>query len=171
MMSFSWDSAFYVFNLVANFAYSRWDLIYPTLLSHITATEQTLIAQIRAVDKEALALYREKGVDATVQHVTQAGLVMGSQLLHDWQALFGQLFVRYRDGYIITEDTANTACGCKAVSQSYPQSWYDRIVRENGPHFAIPDDKASVSSSDAGGVKVKGEGLQPVKKTSLKGLR
>ena len=29
MMEFSLDSAFYVFNLVANWAYSRWDAIYP----------------------------------------------------------------------------------------------------------------------------------------------
>jgi hypothetical protein len=28
-MQFSLDSAFYVFNLVANWAYSRWDAIYP----------------------------------------------------------------------------------------------------------------------------------------------
>lgn len=29
LMTFSLDSAFYVFNLVANWAYSRWDAIYP----------------------------------------------------------------------------------------------------------------------------------------------
>jgi hypothetical protein len=39
LMTFSLDSAFYVFNLVANWAYSRWSVIYPDVYSRIIATE------------------------------------------------------------------------------------------------------------------------------------
>jgi hypothetical protein len=39
LMTFSLDSAFYVFDLVANWAYSRWSVIYPDVYSRIIATE------------------------------------------------------------------------------------------------------------------------------------
>jgi dipeptidase len=39
LMTFSLNSAFYVFNLVANWAYSRWSVIYPDAYSRIIATE------------------------------------------------------------------------------------------------------------------------------------
>lgn len=168
MMTFSWKSAFYVFNVVANFAYSRWDLVYPTLLTHITTTEQNLINQVQTVDTQALAMYKEKGVEAAIKYVTQAGVVMGEQLLRDWQTLFGTLFVQYRDGYVITENKGNTACGCNTASQSYPQPWFDRIVKENGAHFSCEP-----GATTTAGVKDKNkeERLKPVKKTSLKALR
>src|SRR5687767_4389600 len=41
LMTFSLDSAFYAFNLVANWAYSRWSVIYPDVYARILSKEAT----------------------------------------------------------------------------------------------------------------------------------
>ena len=44
LTNFSFDSAFWVFNLVANFAYNRWFDIYPEVASKIVEIESGLFS-------------------------------------------------------------------------------------------------------------------------------
>lgn len=135
MMTFSLQSAFYVFNLVANWAYSRWDLIYPEVLAQITTREEKFMSQINEVDSVALKLYNEKGPSAAVEYVTSFSEEAGNSLVKDWVNFFGELFVKYRDGYVITRDSSKQNCGCSSANAYYPQDWYDRIVKESKGHF------------------------------------
>eukprot|EP01039_Chlorochromonas_danica_P003651 gene3651-3997_t len=141
MMKFDLQSAFYVFNLVANWAYTRWDLMYPDILSTIKQIEQQLQDQVEEVDRVALALYRSQGPSQAVEYVTKFGVHSGDALVKRWFEFFGDLFVKYRDGYVITADSSSKACGCDANGAGYPQSWYDRIVRDTGSHYAVPQEE------------------------------
>ncbi len=46
LMTFSLDSAFYAFNLVANWAYSRWSAIYPDVIARILSKEAAYFKQV-----------------------------------------------------------------------------------------------------------------------------
>jgi dipeptidase len=162
MMQFRLDSAFYLFNLVANWAYARWDLISPDLLSVIHSTEQRLQAEVKDIDQLALEAYHRDGALEAVALVTDFTIRTGEQLMTQWFALFGQLFVKYRDGYVITGSTQNPACGCNFADAGYPQQWYDRIVRNTGAHYYVAEEV---------GKKLRDERLAPVPKRTLKGLR
>lgn len=160
MMTFSMDSAFYVFNLVANWAYSRWDLIYPEVRAEILRRESAFVSQISEVDRAAQVLLEEKGAAAAVAYVTDFSVAAGNALVKDWAAFFGQLFVKFRDGYVVTADPSEKTCGCKAVSASYPQAWFDRIVKDTGAHYAVRSDDLTL-----GGKRT--AALSPVSKRDL----
>lgn len=133
--SFSMQTAFGVFNLVANWAYTKWNLIYPVLHAEILRRESAYFSQIELVDAEALKIYESKGSQAAVEYVTDFSVQAGDQLVKEWADYFGQLFMTYRDGYVIQKSPSNTACGCASTGSSYPQAWYDRIVKETKTHY------------------------------------
>eukprot|EP01035_Chromulina_nebulosa_P021442 gene21442-27775_t len=141
MMTFSVDSAFYVFNLVANWAYSRWDLIYPVVLETILSRESQYRELVTKIDATALAIYKNEGSAKAIQYVTNYSNAIGNDLVKEWFTFFGQLFVGFRDGYVISENTNNPSCGCNSNTGSYPQTWYNKIVEDTGDHYLVPDSK------------------------------
>lgn len=70
MMHFSLDSAFYMFNLVANWAYSRWDAIYPDVYKRIIEKESSYLQKSLDADKEALKLFTAGKIDQGVDGVS-----------------------------------------------------------------------------------------------------
>lgn len=149
LMTFSLQSAFYVFNLVANFAYSRWDLIYADVYDKILEKE----ARYRelAVQREATALeyFNAGDVTAGVEHLTDFSVSIGDALLLEWFEFFGQLFVKFRDGYVTTANKKNPVCGCSTNSAGYQQQWYDYIAADTGDRYLYPDG-AEDSDGDIG---------------------
>ena len=72
-----------------------------------------------------------KSADA-VEFLTSFSNDIGKNLLTDWFNFFGQMFVKYRDGYITTAAPAVPICGCETNSVAYDEEWYDRIINETG---------------------------------------
>ena len=123
LMTFDMQNAFSVFNLVANWAYSRWDLMYPDVLGRIEQYEDAFIKQVEDMDAQAMSLLETSGVEAAVDAVTSFSVNAGNSLVKDWANFFGELFVKYRDGYVITESTS-PSCGCAVTNGPYSQQWY-----------------------------------------------
>jgi dipeptidase len=138
IMTFSTESAFYVFNLVANWAYTRWESIYPDVLSAILEKEALYLDMVVTADKEALAMFEAGNDRAGVEYLTVFSVDIGDKLLKDWFTFFGQLFVKYRDGYITTAAPATPVCGCETDSLKYPDQWYDRIATDTGDRYIVP---------------------------------
>ena len=67
---------------------------------------------------------------------------MGNSLVQQWGAFFGQIFMKYRDGYIISADDDNQACGCAPANAPYSNQWNDRIVKDTGNHYRVPSESA-----------------------------
>ena len=83
-MTFSLDSAFYVFNLVANWAYSRWDAIYPDVLAEILQKESNYRKMVAQTDAAALSLLQKadrSNEGAVVEMLTSFSEDIGVQLL------------------------------------------------------------------------------------------
>mmetsp|Transcript_4911 Transcript_4911/g.10699 ORF Transcript_4911/g.10699 Transcript_4911/m.10699 type:complete len:596 (+) Transcript_4911:80-1867(+) len=140
LMQFSLDSAFYVFNLVANWAYSRWDAIYPDVHAKILEKEAIYFEEVAARDEEVRALLGEGKVEAAVEAMTSFSEAIGDALLKDWFVFFGEMFVKYRDGYVISASEESQNCGCKVANGAYPQQWLDRIVGDTQEHYKVPSE-------------------------------
>ena len=54
---FTFHSAFWIFNLVANWAYTRYDIIYPEVRAKIDEIEYKFISQIPEIDAKAIVKY------------------------------------------------------------------------------------------------------------------
>ena len=83
-MKFSMQNAFSVFNLVANWAYTRWNLIYPDISAEIDRKEEEYLKEVQQLDIFAAKIAAEKGEDAAVEYVTEYSVKAGNQLVRDW---------------------------------------------------------------------------------------
>jgi len=137
ILEFDSKTAFWTFNLVANWAYSRWDLIYPDVLNAILTQETNFLEAVTAMDNKALEIFATSPENA-IDTVTNFSVQLGAKLIEDWHTLFGKLFVKYRDGYVITPNPEMKACGCSAGAGPYPQQWYDKIAESTGDHYLVP---------------------------------
>jgi hypothetical protein len=137
MMEFNMDAAFYAFNMVANFAYTRWNLIYPDLKAKIEKIEESFFEQVLEVDSNVLKMVDANNGDLTqaIQYATDFSVSSGNLLVQTWKQYFGELFVMYRDGYIIKKDASSRSCGCSVASAGYSQDWYDRIATDTRGHY------------------------------------
>ena len=125
--NFSWDSAFWVFNWVSNYAYSR----YSDMIRDIQVVQRDLegsyLADQQRIDEAALALY-EQSPRLAVDYITEYSCRVGNETVARWRKLGEDLIVRYMDGNVKDELGHVT-------HPSYPESWYRKIVEETGDHF------------------------------------
>ena len=89
MMKFDLSKAFWVQNMVSNFAYWRWNDAYPMVRERIDQIHTGFLQQVNIVDEKALDLYHSQGPDAAIKYVTDFGLKAGSDLHEKWLDFYG----------------------------------------------------------------------------------
>ena len=97
---------------------------------------------VAEADAKAVSLFNA-GQDAdAVEYLTEFSFDIGRKLLRDWFKFFGQLFVKYRDGVVTTENKKDPVCGCATSSLPYADQWYDRIAADTGDRYILPQNAA-----------------------------
>lgn len=94
--NFSIDSMFWVTNLVANWAYSRYDAISPAVYQKLAEVESRLLAAVDASDRIIDGLDDQQ---AAAEAATDFSLRTAEALHREWVEFFGTLFATYVDGY------------------------------------------------------------------------
>eukprot|EP00727_Mastigamoeba_balamuthi_P010703 m51a1_g6255 hypothetical protein (552) ;mRNA; f:97166-99126 len=131
------SKAWWVFNLVANWAYSRWSAIYPTVFGRIDELERRFADEVAHVDAEALKLVDQARTEDAVRHLTEFTVAAGDGLVREWNAFFAYLFARFRDG-----DVTDKSRPFVPSFPGYPDAWRKRIVDEDGDRYRVPDSAA-----------------------------
>jgi dipeptidase len=126
---FTWDSAWWVFNWVANYAYSR----YSEMIKDIQVVQHELEAGFLAVQPEidaaAVALY-EQAPRLAKDYLTDYTKQVGADVHKRWKKLGEHLLYRYLDGNLKTELGEVTHPG-------YPESWYEKIAEVTGDRLQM----------------------------------
>jgi dipeptidase len=99
MMTFSDNAAFWVFNQVTNFAYTRTRLLIGDLQKKQSELEDGYIAETAGIDKSAAALYKTKPAEA-VKLLTDYSVKSGNKTVKEWKNLYAFLFTKYMDGNV-----------------------------------------------------------------------
>lgn len=136
MLKFSWNSAFWVFNWVSNWTYTRWSDIAPEVVQKQAELENDFIAQVKNIDEKAMALNKTnpQAVDALLTNFSKN---IGDKTTEIWREFGQYLFVRYMDGNIKPfkdgqfQDNGNGQ-PVFPNQPEYPADWYKRIVNEHG---------------------------------------
>jgi dipeptidase len=132
MMTFTMDAAFWVFNMVANYAYQRYEMIHPDVMDAIVDTETHLFKLSAEADAAALDIY-QKSPELAVDFLTQFSVETGNMVVEQWKTFFGELFTKYMDGNVKFKDPKSKI---PIVDwPGYPDDWYKRIVEETGDHY------------------------------------
>ena len=112
--------------------------MYPELHAAILNVEFDMHEAVIQMDQTASRVLEAEGYDACVETVSKWTEGLGTQLVSQWNDLFGELFVKYRDGYIITKNVDDLSCGCDVGNGPYPDQWYADIAKSTGKHLEVP---------------------------------
>ncbi len=127
LYDFTWDSAFWVFNWVANFAYSRYSDMIKDIQMVQREMEGNFLLNQPEIEKAALDLYK-RAPQLAIGYLTDYSVNQGNMVVERWRKLGEFLLVKYLDGNVKTPDK-------KVTHPGYPESWYRRIVEDNGEHL------------------------------------
>lgn len=123
---FTWDSAWWTFNLVANVS----NLMYAPMIEEVRAVrgelEGTMLALQPAVERTAVDLL---GSDPELakRYLTDYSVTHGDQVVKRWRELGVRLITGYNDGYRDRRDVG------------YPEAWLRRVVGERGEAFRLDE--------------------------------
>lgn len=125
----SWESAFWVFNFVANYCYLRYSDMIVDVQKVQRELEGGFLAEQAFVEQLALKYYNE-APRLAVDYLTRYSVDLGNSTVQRWKTLGEALLVKYMDGNVKDE------LG-KVTHPPHPQSWYRRIVDDTGDHFRM----------------------------------
>jgi dipeptidase len=134
MMTYSPTSAFWIFNEVANLAYTRWNHIYPEVKAEQKKLENKFMTYTKAIDQAAATLYAQDPALA-VEYLTDYTVSNTDKAVMDWRKFYEYLFARFMDGNTKEIDPENR--NPKVEFPGYGEEWYRRIVEETGDHFKV----------------------------------
>jgi dipeptidase len=137
IMTFSDNSAFWVFNQVTNFAYTRTRLLIGDLQKKQSELEKGYFAETQNIDKTAEALYIKNPAGA-IKYLTDYSVRSGNKTVHEWKELYKFLFVKYVDGNVKEKQPlpANYKYMVPKVTQpGYGDEWNRIIVKLTGDKY------------------------------------
>ena len=141
MMDFTMDAAFWVFNMVSNFAYTRYNYIHPEIRAEQTKLEGEFLEEVTKTDEEALARYKTDK-KAAIAYLTNFSDNAGNETVKHWRDFYGYLFAKYMDGNIKEKSEVPEGYKyypAKLQQPGYGEDWYRKIVEETGDHFKVPE--------------------------------
>jgi dipeptidase len=136
--TFSWDSAFWVFNFVSNWAYTRYSDIIVDVRKAQAELESDFLSRQPEVEKAALALWHQSPGLAR-DYLTRYSMEQGDRTTTRWRKLGESLLVKYLDGNV------RGATG-DVTHPHYSEAWRRRIVTERGAELEekpFPEAKAT----------------------------
>jgi len=139
LQKFSWDSAWWVFNLVANYAQLKFSYMAKDIVKVQQELEGNFLALQPAIEGTALDMLK-KDPERARRFLTDYSVSAGEQVFRRWQELAEALFTKYNDGYV--KDDAG-----RPRELGYPESWLRQVVKERPEQFKVPHDGVVQSPS------------------------
>ncbi len=132
VVDFDWDSAFWVFNLVANYAYGLYSYIIEDIKEVQLKVENRSHAMTKAVDMAGKSLY-EADKDMMYEYLTDFSVNNAEYTVQRWRELGYHIFSKYNDRYIRTEDKLRPW----PQGVGYPEDFFRRAVEERPGYYDV----------------------------------
>jgi dipeptidase len=139
LREFTWDSAWWVFNFVANFADLRYSQMLPEIQAVQSDIEGTFLAMQPAVEKTAAELYKSDR-ELMTRYLTDYSVMHGDLTVERWRKLGEYLISKYNDGYVKDEEG-------RPQEDGYPESWLRQVIESRPNQFVLKPKKADVPES------------------------
>jgi dipeptidase len=150
--AFTWDSAFWVFNFVANWAYSRYSEIIVDIQNVQRELEAGFLTETKEIDKKALEIYKTDPRRAR-EFLTEYSVSRGDNTVKRWRKLLEEIFLKYLDGNLRDGDG-------KVQHPGYPVDWYKRIIAESGDYYRTKPLKTEIERNFNEAIKNGDENFQ-----------
>jgi dipeptidase len=142
MLTYSPTSAFWLFNTVANFCYTRYDLMSADAQKVQKRLETRYISQTDSVDAEALKL-SDKDTALARNFLTSYSGDMAQNTFNQWKSLSEYLLVKYIDGNIKKEKDGKFERNkwgnpVMPLQPGYSDAWKKYVIEDTGDKLLVP---------------------------------
>jgi dipeptidase len=142
MLTYSPTSAFWVFNLVANLCYQRYDLMSTDALKVQKKLESQFVSETASVDEQALKLYNSDKKQA-LDFITSYSVKSAQNTFDQWKTLSEYLIVKYIDGNIKKEKDGKFERNkwgnpVMPLQPGYSDEWKKSVIQETGDKLLVP---------------------------------
>jgi len=146
MISWSETSAFWTFNQLNNWVYSRYNAIHPEIENYQAQLENRYVSEVMVVDQQAAELYHQNPAIAT-DYLSSYSVLSGNKLVSDWKTFYQYLFMKYMDGNVKNTDgpklldNGNGKNIPKAPAQpGYGKEWERIMIQGTGERLKVPNE-------------------------------
>jgi dipeptidase len=136
MSEWSNNSAFWTFNQMSNWAYTKYNYIHPEIREfqhgYETKCVESLVPQM---DKRVEAI---KGREAQVKELTKFSCDMGNELVATWKNLYHNLFMKYMDGNVNTAQPLKPGSKYTPIKSEHPkysEEYYRILIEKTGEKY------------------------------------
>ncbi len=142
--SFSFNSAFWVMNWVANMVYPRYDLMIDDVRAIQSGLEDNYFASQKSVEDAAVKLL-EADPEAGRAFLTRYSVSVSEDAINTWRKLGEYLVVKYNDGVIKRMSTDNLIGRSTKqperplVRPGFPEEFKKEIARQTGDRYKVYD--------------------------------
>jgi dipeptidase len=126
---FSWDSAWWVFNFVANIANLKYSFMIEDIQAVQSELEDRFLAMQPVIETTALTL-AETDPELMREFLTQYSVGQAEEVVRRWKELGEALLTKYNDGYVAGE-------GEEEVERGYPESWLREVIGTRPDQFRL----------------------------------
>ncbi|MDR1981235.1 MAG: C69 family dipeptidase [Tannerellaceae bacterium] len=143
MMTFSWTSAFWMHNWVANMAYHKYSFMIEDIRKVQGELESGYKEMLPAIDKAALELYDNDPAEAR-KFLTWFSSTTADSATERWKKLGEYLLVKYIDGNVKKEENGRFKQNGYGLSDypdfpGYDETYYRSIVKSAGDRLKVKD--------------------------------
>lgn len=125
LVRFSWASAFWVNNWVAQMVYNRYSELMPVVEQRQNSLERSFFLALKENDEKALAIQRENP-EKLIPFLTEFSLLQAERAHREWTELGQYLMVKYLDGTVKGEKNGRFEENDRHIPQSVKRPGYSQ---------------------------------------------
>lgn len=130
---FTLESGFWVFNLVANLAYTKYSYIIKDIQKVQSELETKFFAFQPALEKAALELHKTSPALCR-EYLTEYSLNQSDITVDRWRELWRELVMKYNDGYINDVEVDH---GRSPKGVGYGNDFFKRVIADKPGYFNV----------------------------------
>lgn len=136
MSEWSETSAFWTFNQMSNWAYTKYDYIHPEIRKMQRSLETKWVESvIPALDKRVNTI---KGREAQVRELTKFSYDAANDLTAMWKRFYQELFMKYMDGNLNTAQPTKPGSKYTPIKSEHPKysdEYYRILIEKTGDKY------------------------------------
>ena len=136
MSEWSETSAFWTFNQMSNWAYTKYDYIHPEIRKRQREMETNWVEKaVPELDKRVNTI---KGREAQVKELTQFSCNQANKMTQSWKKLYHDLFMKYMDGNLNTAQPTQPGSKYTPIKSEHPKysdEYYRILIEKTGDKY------------------------------------
>lgn len=136
MSEWSETAAFWIFNQMSNWAYTKYDYIHPEIEKEQSKLESDWVNElVPAIDKRANGV---KSQDEAIRLLTEFSNTQADKLCKSWSKFYKTLFMKYMDGNLNTVVPAKPNQKYTPINSAHPKysdEYYRILIEKTGDKY------------------------------------